>query len=202
MKHSFKLAAVLTLALASTACTETVTGLAIVSTAVTGFFSTGTENKDYTKYADTCKAIVTDIVAYRTSRHTVISTALNSGSDFVKGGAMVMLAREDKDDMSLFSQCALKGPESFLQTVFRNTNVANLALALYQENRADSRAQRQLEVTKLLSLENMRHTESMTEMNNGLLTDLAGRPTDNFNAGAAAAKLPTAVPAATSVAPE
>jgi hypothetical protein len=187
MKRSFKLAAVLSLALASTACTETIGGLALVGGAVSAIFSGG-PNADYTKYADTCKAIVTDIVAYRTSRHTVLTTALNSRSPFVQGGAVVMLAREDKDDMSLFAQCSIKGPESFLQTVFKNTNVANFALALYQENRADSRAQRQLEVSKLLALENMRHTESMTEMNNNLLTDLAGRPTDNFNAGAAASR--------------
>lgn len=175
-------------AVALSGCTETLGSLAIVGTAVTGFMTAGSENKDYTKYADTCRLIVGDIVAVTTAKYNAIAKAIDSKNAHVQGGAMVMMAYENQRDVALMSRCQLQGPESFLQTVFKNANVPNFLLALYQENRADSRAQRQLEVAKQLGLAQMDHAESMQQLENSLLTDLAGRPTDNFNAGAAAAR--------------
>lgn len=64
-----------------------------------------------------------------------------------------MLAREDKDDAALLSRCFLQGPESFLQTLFKNTNVPNFLLALYQENSADARANRMMELQKVMGLQ-------------------------------------------------
>lgn len=169
-------------------CTETLGGLAIAGAAVAGVMTSGSANPDYAKYAETCRAIVGDILLLRAARYEAISTGLNSANATVAGGAMVMLAMESRDDGALFSRCQLQGPESFLQTIFKNTNVANLVLALYQENRADSRAQRMMELQRQLGLAQMEHAEIMQGMENDLLTDLAGRPTDNFNAGAAAAR--------------
>ena len=194
MKSLAKLAAIAALTLSVTGCSETLGALAVGGTAITAFMSSGSANPDYTKYADICRAIVGDLVALRTSRHQTIQAAFNSKSPFLQGGAIVMLAKEDKDDTAIFGRCALQGPESFLQTIFKNTNVANMILALYQENRADSRAQRQLEVAKQLGLAQMDHAEAMQQLENNLLTDLAGRPLDNFNAGAAAAR-PIVAPA-------
>lgn len=188
MKLHIKLLSILALSASLAGCTETIGGLALVGTAVTGFMTAGSENKDYTKYADTCKAIVGDIVAVTTAKYNTIGKALDSKNAHVQGGAMVMMAYENQRDLPLLSRCQLQGPESFLQTVFKNTNVANFVLALYQENRADARAQRQLEVAKQLGLAQMDHAEAMQQLENNLLTDLAGRPLDNFNAGAAAAR--------------
>lgn len=188
MKFSIKLLSILALSVALAGCSETLGGLALVSTAVTGFMTAGSENKDYTKYADTCKAIVGDIMTVTTAKYNAIGKAIDSKNAHVQGGAMVMMAYENQRDANLFTRCQLQGPESFLQTVFKNANVPNFLLALYQENRADSRAQRQLEVAKQLGLAQMDHAETMQQLENNLLTDLAGRPLDNFNAGAAAAR--------------
>lgn len=195
MKSLAKLAAVATLTLSVTGCSETLGALALGGTAISAFMTSGSANPDYTKYADICRAIIGDLVTLRTSRHQTIQAAFNSNNAFLQGGAIVMLAKEDKDDAAIFSRCALQGPESFLQTIFKNTNVANLILALYQENRADSRAQRLVEVQRQLGLAQMEHAETMQELENSLLTDLAGRPADNFKAGVEAAR-PVVTPTA------
>lgn len=171
-------------------CSETLGGLAIIGTAVTGFMQSGSANPDYTKYADTCKMIVGDILAIKVARYEAIQAGVNSKDPYVKGGAMVMLALEGKDDGPLMSRCQLQGPESFLQTLLRNTNVANLMLALYQENRADSRSQRQMQLQKELGLAGMRHDETMQSMENDLLKGLANNTVEGFKAGAEAAKQP------------
>lgn len=171
-------------------CSSTLGALAAAGAAVTSFVGSSSASPDYTKYADTCKAIVGDILAIKVARYEAISTGVSSKDAYVKGGAMVLLALEGRDDGQMFSRCQLQGPESFLQTVFKNTNVANLMLALYQENRADSRAQRQMQLQKELGLANMQHQENMQDKENALLQGLAGNPTENFNAGANAAKVP------------
>lgn len=188
MKLHIKLLSILALSASLAGCTETIGGLALVGTAVTGFMTAGSENKDYTKYAETCRLIVGDLTTVIKAKYDTIAKAIDSKNAHVQGGAMVMMAYENQRDLPLLSRCQLQGPESFLQTVFKNTNVANFVLALYQENRADARAQRQLEVAKQLGLAQMDHAESMQQLENNLLTDLAGRPLDNFNAGAAAAR--------------
>lgn len=188
MKLHIKLLSILALSVSLAGCTETIGGLALVGTAVTGFMTAGSENKDYTKYAETCRLIVGDLTTVIKAKYDTIAKAIDSKNAHVQGGAMVMMAYENQRDLTLLSRCMLQGPESFLQTVFKNTNVANFVLALYQENRADARAQRQLEVAKQLGLAQMDHAEAMQQLENNLLTDLAGRPLDNFNAGAAAAR--------------
>lgn len=198
MKFHIRLIAIPLLTLALAGCSETLGGLALVSTAVTGFMTAGSENKDYSKYADTCRLIVSDIVAVTTAKYNTIGKAIESNNPYVQGSAMTMMAYENQRDSNLFARCQLQGPESFLQTIFKNANVPNFLLALYQENRADSRAQRQLEVARQLGLAQMDHAETMQTIQNELLTDLAGRPTENFNAGANAARPPastTTVPA-------
>ena len=169
-------------------CSETLGGLAIGAAAVAGLMQAGSANPDYTKYAETCRAIVGDILEIKQNRYNLITTGLASKDATVRGGSMVLMALESKDDSKLLQNCYIQGPESFLQTVFKNTNVANILLALYQENRADSRAQRMIQVQKELGLANMEHQENMQQMENDLLRGLAGNPTDNFNAGAEAAR--------------
>lgn len=196
MKALTKIALILALALGLSACTETVGGLALIGTAVTGLISSGSANPDYTKYADTCKEIVKDIMTLQTAKYTAIGKAIDSKNAHVQGGAMVMMAYENQQmSGNMLQRCSIQGPESFLQTLFKNANVPNFLLALYQENRADSRAQRQMELSKQLSLANMQHQENMQDKENSLLEGLAGRPTENFNAGAAAAT-PAVVPGA------
>lgn len=179
--------------MALSGCSATMGGLAAIGAAVTGFVSSSSASPDYTKYADICKAVSTDITAVRTQYYTTLQSAFNSKNQTVQGGALVMLAVSKNDDNALFGRCMLQGPESFLQTLFKNTNVAQIMLALYQENRADSRSQRQMQLQKELGLARMDHDENMKDKENDLLKSLSGNPTENFKAGADAAS--SSVPA-------
>ena len=182
MKRSLRIIA-LSVAVVATAGCSTTEILGLGAAGIAGVMSSGSANPDYTKYAETCRAIIGDFVAVKTQQNNAITAGIQSNDAGVRGGAMVLLALSTRDTPNMMQTCVINGPESFLQTIFKNTNVAGILLALYQENRADSRSQRQIHIQKELGLANIENSQITAKQQTDLIRDLVSGSSANFEAG-------------------
>lgn len=164
--HALALAA----SLALTGCGTAETLLAGAGIAG-GIVSSLSENKEYDKYADTCKEIIKAAEVAATAEAAVL-TAVAKQENM---GGQVLLYMAMKPKTTAFQQCALALPKSFLATLAESGNILNFVATIYGENRASARASRQLQMQKELGLAQLSNTRDMKELEAALISTLTGQ---------------------------
>jgi hypothetical protein len=149
-----------------------------------GLVSSLTENKEYNKYADTCKEIINAAEKAATAEAAVLQAVASQPAM----GGQVLLYMAMKPKTSAFQQCALALPKSFLSSLAESGNMLNFIATIYSENRAGARATRQLQVSKELGLAQLANNKEMKELEATLLSTLAGQ---NFQIVNRLAPVPT-----------
>lgn len=138
-------------------------------------------DSDYKNYLSTCLKEHTAWLKSQEERSTTTRTALASPHKEIAFSAFVQFAVEGARG-SAVPKCSVERKPGWLE----NTNVFDIAFRVYQENRAGSRFNRQLDADKELAKARMDHERRMTRENNDLLTTLTGDKLEQFKAQAEA----------------
>jgi hypothetical protein len=156
-------------ALALTGCgtqqlaTEAVVGLASeAADLLTG------PDTDYKNYLSACnKQVAAQVKAYE-EESKALATAIASPNEKIQFGALILVAAKGGNGPRI--GCSAERKKGWLE----GGNVVDAALRLYEENRRNKRAEKQLESDEKRDLARMRHDQQMADRNNDLLTTLSG----------------------------
>ena len=169
MKHSLiALAAAASLAGCSSMPASEVTTAAIagVTDMLTG------PDTDYKNYLAYCAKEVAATKSMTESDNNTLKAGLDSKNEKIQFASLVLLAAKNNNSPRV--KCGAERKRSFTEIAFENTNILDLGLRLYEENRESQRFQKKLESDEKRDLARMAHDREMARRNNDLLTTLSG----------------------------
>jgi len=190
MKRIFQslIAAVLAVAVAGCAGIpggEAITaGAAVVSDVLTG------PDTDYKNYLAHCRAEVKAKADAATARSTTLQTALTSGNEKTQYGATLIMAFEAGQGGPKIN-CTAERKKGAVEMLLGESDVLELGVELYRENREEKRFQRQLDFdAKALKITTDAQRDARRD-NNRFISDLTGtRPDEANRSRAEAERLP------------
>lgn len=170
MKRFFLLIAA---ALALTGCAGIpgVEALTTVAAAATDAF-TGPDT-DYTNYLKHCRTEVGAQKDALVADSKALEAALTAGNEKTQFGAILLLAVKAGQGGPKIG-CTVARKKGAVELMLGESNILDLGVELYRENRAGARFNRQLEADKTLARERMAHERGMTDRQTDLLTTLTG----------------------------
>jgi hypothetical protein len=162
------------LALAAAAALSGCAGMQSLGTdAVVGLASEVTDvltgpDTDYKNYLSACnKQVAAQAKAYE-EESKALATAITSTNEKVQFGALILVAAKSSNGMKI--GCSAERKKGWLE----GGNLVDVALRIYEENRRNIRARKQLESDEKLGLRQIDATLQSQRVNNDLLTTLSG----------------------------
>lgn len=142
-----------------------------VSDALTG------PDTDYTNYLKHCKAEVGAQKDAIVAESQAMQAALTSGNEKTQYGATLIMAFKAGQGGPKIG-CTVARKKGAMELLLGESDVLQLGVELYRENRAGARFNRQLEADKQMQRERLEHEREMNRQNNDLLTTLSGDKLD------------------------
>ncbi|HAX23045.1 MAG TPA: hypothetical protein DCY64_22505 [Hydrogenophaga sp.] len=172
-----RLALLLAVALALSGCAgipggeALTTGVAAVSDALTG------PDTDYKNYLSHCRAEVKAQADAISADSKALEAALTAGNEKTQFGAILLLAVKAGQGGPKIG-CTVARKKGAVELMLGESNILELGVDLYRENRAGARFKRQMEAdNERFRLSTNRATTEQRE-NNNLLRDLVGTRND------------------------
>lgn len=159
-------------------------GVAAVSDAFTG------PDTDYRNYLTHCRAEVKAKADAAEAESQALQTALASGNDKTQYGATLIMAFKAGQGGPKIN-CTAERKKGNMELLLGESDLLNLGVDLYRENRAGARFNRQMEADKERFRISSQQSTDMQRENNSLIRDLAGtRPDEANRSRAEAERLP------------
>jgi len=150
------------------------TGVAAVSDVLTG------PDTDYKNYLTHCRAEVKAQADAAKAESEALQAGLSSGSKETQYGATLIMAFKAGQGGPKIG-CTVARKKGAVELMLGESNILNLGVELYRENRAGARFQRQMEAdNERFRLSTNRATTEQRE-NNNLIRDLSGTRPDEAN---------------------
>lgn len=128
---------------------------------------------DYTNYLKHCKAEVGAQKDAFVADSQALQAALTSGNEKTQYGATLIMAFKAGQGGPKIG-CTVSRKKGAMELLLGESDVLQLGVELYRENRAGARFNRQLEADKQMQRERLNHDREMNRQNNELLTTLSG----------------------------
>lgn len=168
-----RLLIILGAALALTGC-STIPGGDAAAAAVAGVSDALTgPDTDYTNYLKHCKAEVGAQKEAIVADSQAMQAALTSGNEKTQYGATLIMAFKAGQGGPKIG-CTVARKKGAMELLLGESDVLQLGVELYRENRAGARFNRQLEADKQMQRDRLAHDREMNRQNNELLTTLSG----------------------------
>lgn len=132
---------------------------------------------DYTNYLKHCRAEVTAQKDAIVADNEAMRAALTSGNEKTQYGATLIMAFKAGQGGPKIG-CTVSRKKGAMELLLGESDVLQLGVELYRENRAGARFNRQLEADKQMQRERLEHEREMNRQNNDLLTTLSGDKLD------------------------
>lgn len=160
-------------AIALTGCAGIPGGEAVTAAvAVASDVFTGPDT-DYTNYLKHCRTEVTAQKEAIVADSKALEAGLTSGNEKIQFGSLVLLAAKSGQAGPRIG-CTVARKKGAAELMLGESNILELGVELYRENRAGARFNRQLEADKELARTRMAHERGMADRQNDLLTTLSG----------------------------
>jgi hypothetical protein len=143
--------------------TEAVVGLANEAADVL----TGPDT-DYKNYLSACNTQVRAQVKAMEEENKALATAMTSTNEKIQFGALILVAAKSNNGPKI--GCSAERKKGWLE----GGNLVDVALRIYEENRRNIRARKQLESDEKLGLRQIDAQLQSQRVNNDLLTTLSG----------------------------
>lgn len=128
---------------------------------------------DYTNYLKHCRAEVTAQKDAIVADNEAMRAALTSGNEKTQYGATLIMAFKAGQGGPKIG-CTVSRKKGAMELLLGESDMLQLGVELYRENRAGARFNRQLEADKQMQRERLNHDREMNRQNNELLTTLSG----------------------------
>lgn len=159
-------------------------GVAAVSDAFTG------PDTDYRNYLTHCRAEVKAKAEAAEAESQALQAALSSGNERTQYGATLIMAFKAGQGGPKIN-CTAERKKGNMELLLGESDLLNLGVDLYRENRAGARFNRQMEADKERFRISSQQSTDMQRENNSLIRDLAGtRPDEANRSRAEAERLP------------
>lgn len=173
----FRLFAAGAMALALAGC-GTIPGGETVAAAVAGASDALTgPDTDYKNYLSHCRAEVKAQADAIEADSKALQAGLTSGNEKTQYGATLIMAFKAGQGGPKIG-CTVARKKGAMELLLGESDVLQLGVELYRENRAGARFNRQLEADKQMQRERLEHEREMNRQNNDLLTTLSGDKLD------------------------
>ncbi len=160
-------------ALALSGC-GTIPGGEAVTAAVAGVSDALTgPDTDYKNYLSHCRAEVKAQADAIEADSKALQAGLTSGNEKTQYGATLIMAFKAGQGGPKIG-CTVARKKGAMELLLGESDVLQLGVELYRENRAGARFNRQLEADKQMQRERLEHEREMNRQNNDLLTTLSG----------------------------
>lgn len=127
---------------------------------------------DYKNYLAYCAKEVAALKAAAEAENGALKAGLDNKNEKIQFASLVLLAAKNNNSPRV--KCGAERKRSFTEMAFENSNIIDLGLRLYEENRESKRFEKKLESDEKRDLARMAHDREMTRRNNDLLTTLSG----------------------------
>lgn len=169
----YRLLAAGAVALALTGC-GTIPGGETAAAAVAGVSDALTgPDTDYKNYLSHCRAEVKAQADAIEADSKALQAGLTSGNEKTQYGATLIMAFKAGQGGPKIG-CTVARKKGAVELLLGESDVLQLGVELYRENRAGARFNRQLEADKQMQRERLAHDREMNRQNNDLLTTLSG----------------------------
>lgn len=169
----YRLLAAGAVALALTGC-GTIPGGETAAAAVAGVSDALTgPDTDYKNYLSHCRAEVKAQADAIEADSKALQAGLTSGNEKTQYGATLIMAFKAGQGGPKIG-CTVSRKKGAMELLLGESDVLQLGVELYRENRAGARFNRQLEADKQMQRERLNHDREMNRQNNELLTTLSG----------------------------
>lgn len=169
----YRLLAAGAVALALTGC-GTIPGGETAAAAVAGVSDALTgPDTDYKNYLSHCRAEVKAQADAIEADSKALQAGLTSGNEKTQYGATLIMAFKAGQGGPKIG-CTVARKKGAVELLLGESDVLQLGVELYRENRAGARFNRQLEADKQMQRERLNHEREMNRQNNELLTTLSG----------------------------
>lgn len=160
-------------ALALTGC-GTIPGGETAAAAVAGVSDALTgPDTDYKNYLSHCRAEVKAQADAIEADSKALQAGLTSGNENTQYGATLIMAFKAGQGGPKIG-CTVSRKKGAVELLLGESDLLQLGVDLYRENRAGARFNRQLEADKQMQRERLNHEREMNRQNNDLLTTLSG----------------------------
>lgn len=170
MKRFFLLIAA---ALALTGCAGMPGGEAVTAAAAVASDVLTGPDTDYKNYLSHCRAEVKAQADAATADSKALEAGLSSGNEKTQYGATLIMAFKAGQGGPKIG-CTVSRKKGTAELLLGESNILELGVDLYRENRAGARFNRQLEADKELARTRMAHDRGMADRQNDLITTLSG----------------------------
>lgn len=161
------------MALAMTGCAGIPGGdTAAAAVAATADALTGPDT-DYKNYLSSCRSEVKAQSDAAQAEMDALGKALSGGSEKTQYGATLIMAFKAGQGGPRIG-CTAQRKKGAVELLLGESDLLELGVELYRENRAGARFNRQLEADKQMHRERLSHERDMKRQENDLLTTLSG----------------------------
>jgi hypothetical protein len=128
---------------------------------------------DYTNYLKHCRSEVAAQKDAAEADSKALERALTKGNEKTQYGAVLIMAFKAGQGGPKVG-CTVARKKGTAELLLGESNILNLGVELYRENRAGARFERQLAADADLAKQRLVHEQRMTDRQNTLLTTLTG----------------------------